>query len=142
MSEHATQPQDEVKSHDTSHPHPSMPVRTYWVIFWWLMGLLVLTVAAGRIDLDRFMPGLNAVVALIIATVKAGLVILFFMHVKQSSKLTWIFSSAAFIWLIILIALTFNDYLTRPIIGATVQPTPQTFTSPLKDHGQGVRHAD
>ena len=119
-----------------------MPVRTYWVIFWWLMGLLVLTVIAGRIDLDHLIPGLNAVVALIIATIKAVLVILFFMHVKQSSKLTWIFSSAAFIWLIILIALTFNDYLTRPVVGSTMPPTPETFQGPPKEHDQGMKHAE
>ena len=101
------------EAHDTSDLHPSEALRTYWVIFFWLMGLLVLTVIAGRIDLDRFLGGLNAAVALTIATVKAVLVVLFFMHVKKSSKLTWVFSCAAFIWLVLLLGLTFNDYLTR-----------------------------
>ena len=106
-------------AHDTSELHPAEQVRTYWVIFYWLMGLLVLTVIAGQIDLDRIVGGLNAAVALTIAVAKAMLVVLFFMHVKKSSKLTWIFASSAFIWLVIMLVLTFNDYLTREKIPAT-----------------------
>ena len=114
------------KPHDTSDLHPAEPVRTYWIIFAWLMGLLILTVIAGRIDLDRLFGGLNAMVALAIATAKALLVILFFMHVKKSSKLTWIFSSAAFVWLVLLFSLTYNDYATRQ----KVEPTRETSTIP------------
>ncbi len=117
-------------AHDTSDLHPAEQLRTYWVIFYWLMGLLVLTLIAGRINLDRIVGGLNAVVALTIATIKGMLVVLFFMHVKKSSKLTWTFASAAFIWLVIMITLTFNDYLTREKIepaGATPTVAPKHF---------------
>ena len=83
---------------------------TYFVIFAALMVLLVLTVAAAFwIHLGRW----NILVALVIAVVKAGLVVLYFMHVKYASRLTKIFVSAAFLWLLILFAFTFSDYLTR-----------------------------
>jgi hypothetical protein len=41
------------------------------------------------------------------------LVILFFMHVRHSSRLTWVFAAAAFLWLSLLLGLTMTDYLTR-----------------------------
>src|SRR3989337_566363 len=49
----------------------------------------------------------------LLATIKAALVVLFFMHVKYASRLTKIFVCAAFLWLAILFALTFADYVTR-----------------------------
>ena len=120
--------------HGTSDPHPDT-LRTYWLIFYWLMGLLVLTVIAAQINLDRLIPGLNVIVALIIATAKGLMVVLFFMHVKQSSKLTWVFASAAFVWLIILIALTFNDYLLRADIRRTPRELPNEYRAETQEHG-------
>ena len=102
--------------HDTSELHASEALRTYYIIFAWLMALLVVTVLAAQVDLDHIFPGLNLIVAMIIATVKGSLVVLFFMHVKHSSKLTWIFATAAFLWLAIMLGMTYNDYLTRPTI--------------------------
>ena len=102
--------------HHTSEHHPSEALRTYWIIFAWLMGLLVVTVLAAQVDLDHLFPGLNVIVALIIATVKGSLVVLYFMHVKHSSKLTWIFATAAFLWLGIMLFMSLNDYLTRPTL--------------------------
>jgi cytochrome c oxidase subunit 4 len=60
-------------------------------------------------DLGR----MNAVVALTIAVIKATLVVLYFMHVRYSSKLTWVFVGAGFFWLAIMVALTLSDYMTR-----------------------------
>jgi len=59
---------------------------------------------------------LNIVAALTIAVVKMLLVILFFMHVRYSSRLTWIFVAAGFIWLLIMLDLTLSDYLTRGLV--------------------------
>jgi len=56
---------------------------------------------------------LNVVVALTIAVIKATLVVLYFMHVRWSSRLTWVFVCAGFFWLAIMVALTLSDYLTR-----------------------------
>ena len=86
---------------------------TYLVVFALLMILLVLTVvAAFWVNLG----GANILVALTIAIVKAVLVVLYFMHVKYASRLTKIFVASAFLWLAIMFALTFGDYLTRPYV--------------------------
>jgi cytochrome c oxidase subunit 4 len=81
---------------------------TYLVVFAALMVLLVVTVWAAF-----FIRFGGVLVALFIAIIKAGLVVLYFMHVKYASRLTKIFVSAAFLWLAIFFALTFSDYLTR-----------------------------
>ena len=80
-----------------------------------LMALLLITWGVARIDLGP----LNVVVALAIAVVKMLLVILFFMHVRHSPRLTWIFVAAGFIWLLIMIDLTLSDYFTRGRVRAT-----------------------
>lgn len=69
-----------------------------------------LTVAAAFIDLGPF----NTVVALGIATIKATLVVLFYMHVKYThEKLTGLVVVSAIFWLFILLALSMADYTTR-----------------------------
>src|SRR3954466_2704265 len=121
-------------SHQTSDLHPASPLRTYYIIFAWLMGLLVLTVLAAQIDLDHLFPGLNLLVAMIIAVAKGALVVLFFMHVKQSSKLTWIFATAAFIWLGIMFTYAFSDYLARKSLPEAVITTPDRQRYPVFEH--------
>ena len=85
------------------------PKSTYYMIFGALMVGTAITVAAAFIDLGV----LNFPVALAIAVTKATLVILFFMHVKYSSRLTKLFVGMAFFFLFILFGLTLTDYLTR-----------------------------
>ena len=58
----------------------------------------------------------NPVVALTIAVIKAVLVILFFMHVFYSDKLTKLTISAGFFWLLIMITMSLSDYLTRTFL--------------------------
>lgn len=87
--------------------------KIYFLIFSALMVLTVLTVFVATLDLGRF----NAIVALSIAVLKAMLVVLYFMHVRYSSKLTWAFVGAGFFWLAILFALTLSDYFSRPWLG-------------------------
>jgi cytochrome c oxidase subunit 4 len=69
-----------------------------------------LTVLAG---LQDFPGQLNVIIALTIAVIKATLVVLYFMHVRYSSRLIWVVFASALFWLAILFALTFSDYLTR-----------------------------
>lgn len=85
------------------------PKQTYYAIFGTLMVLTAITVAAAFTDLGT----LNFPVALAIAIIKATLVVLFFMHVKYSSKLTKLVVGGAFFFLIILFGLTLTDYLSR-----------------------------
>ena len=85
------------------------PKSTYYAIFGALMVLTGVTVAAAMINLGS----LNFPVALSIAITKATLVILFFMHVKYSSRLTKMIVGMSFFFLFILFALTLTDYLSR-----------------------------
>ena len=86
-----------------------VPMSTYWLIFIALMVLLAITVGAAYLPLGPF----NMPVAMAIASVKAILVILFFMHVKFASQLTKVFVAATFLWLAILFIMTFGDYMSR-----------------------------
>jgi len=85
-------------------------LRVYFTIFLALMVGTALTVWAG---LQDFPGPLNVIVALTIAVVKATLVVLYFMHVRYSSRLIWVVFASALFWLGILFALTFGDYWTR-----------------------------
>ena len=85
-------------------------VRVYFVIF---LALLVGTILTAVVSFYNFPGPLNAIVALTIACVKAGLVILYFMHMRYSSRLIWVVFGSALFWLAIMFALTFSDYSTR-----------------------------
>src|ERR1019366_3741688 len=76
-----------------------------------LLAGTTLTAAAAFIDLGPF----NTIVALTIATIKATLVVLFFMHVKYThEKLTGLVIVSAIFFLFILLALSMADYTTHP----------------------------
>jgi cytochrome c oxidase subunit IV len=97
-----------------------IPKSTYYMVFAALLVLTVITVAVAFVDLGA----LNTIVALTIAGSKAALVILFFMHVRYSSQLTWIIVASGFFWLAILLAFTLSDVFTRGWIR-----TPEPWTS-------------
>lgn len=84
-------------------------VRLYITIFLALMVLTAITVLVARVDLGV----MNNIVAMTIAVAKAILVILFFMHVRYSTPLTWVVVVSGFFWLIVLIGLTMSDYISR-----------------------------
>lgn len=87
--------------------------KIYFAIFGALMIGTVLTVVAAFYDLDHIFHGANTVVALTIAVIKATLVVLYFMHVRYGTRLTWVIVIAGFFWLAIMFALTMSDYLSR-----------------------------
>ena len=82
----------------------------YFIIFAALMVLTVVTYMVALVDLGA----LNVIVALAVAVTKAVLVVLFFMHVRYSTRLTKIVVIAGFFWLALLVVLTLSDYFTRP----------------------------
>lgn len=88
-----------------------VPKKTYFVIFGALMLLTALTVFAARVSFDN--EAIGTVIALTIAVTKATLVVLYFMHVRYSPRLTWVVIASGFLWLAIMISLTLSDYLTR-----------------------------
>jgi cytochrome c oxidase subunit 4 len=85
------------------------PKSMYYAVFGALMLGTALTVGAAFLDLGV----LNNVVMLGIAITKATLVVLYFMHVRWSTRLTWVVVASGFFWLLILFGLTMQDYLTR-----------------------------
>jgi cytochrome c oxidase subunit 4 len=87
-----------------------VPLKVYVTIFLALMVGTALTVWAGLHD---FPGNLNVIIALTIAVVKATLVVLYFMHVRYSSRLIWVVFTSALFWLAILFVFTLSDYWTR-----------------------------
>jgi cytochrome c oxidase subunit 4 len=87
--------------------------KLYILIFATLMVLTGTTVYAATVDLNHYYPGLNIIVALVIATCKAILVVLFFMHAYYSSKRTQLIIIAGVFWLAIMLSLTLGDYASR-----------------------------
>ena len=90
-------------------PEHIVPTRVYYSIFAILMLCTLATVLIAFVDLGA----LNTVAALTIAVFKAVLVILYFMHVKYGTRLTWAVVVGSVFWLGILLVLTMSDYLTR-----------------------------
>jgi len=87
----------------------------YYAVFAALIVGTALTVAVAFVDLGA----MNNVLMLGIAMTKALLVILFFMHVRWSTRLTWVVAASGFVWLLILFGLTMTDYLTRGWVPGT-----------------------
>ncbi|HEX8161172.1 MAG TPA: cytochrome C oxidase subunit IV family protein [Pyrinomonadaceae bacterium] len=85
--------------------------KVYFLIFGALMALTALTVLAAQVSFGN--EAIGTVIALTIAVAKATLVVLYFMHVRHSPRLTWIVIASGFLWLAIMIGLTMSDYLTR-----------------------------
>ena len=97
-----------------------VPRKIYFMVFAALLVGTAITVFAATID---FGP-MNDVIAMTIAVSKMLLVLLFFMHVRYSSRLIWVVVASMFFWLFILLALTLSDYRTRQWLGPAVPPPP------------------
>jgi cytochrome c oxidase subunit IV len=93
------------------------PKSLYYLIFLALMVGTGLTVLVAKFDLGP----LNNIVMLTLACAKALLVILFFMHVRWSSRLTWVIAGSGFFWLLILFSITMADYMSRGWVQGTLR---------------------
>jgi cytochrome c oxidase subunit 4 len=93
------------------------PKSLYYLVFLALMIGTGLTVLVARFDLGP----LNNIVMLSVACAKALLVILFFMHVRWSSRLTWVIAGSGFFWLLILFSITMADYMSRGWVYGTLR---------------------
>jgi cytochrome c oxidase subunit 4 len=100
---------DTVMSDHAEHEHHIVSPKIYVAIFLSLLCLTGLTVAASYVEMYSF----NVVVALAIAVVKAMLVVLFFMHVKYSPKLTKLTVFSGLFMFLVLIFMTLADYISR-----------------------------
>lgn len=95
---------------------------TYYVVYFLLLGLLAATIVLAYFPLGAF----GTALGYSIASIKAILIILYFMHVRKASWLTWAFAGSAFLWLGILFVLTLSDYLTRGWL-----PSEETLTKQI-----------
>jgi cytochrome c oxidase subunit 4 len=86
--------------------------RIYLLIFAALLVLALATTFIALIDLGRF----NIVVAMAIASIKAALIVLFFMHVRYEGTLTLVFAISGFCWLAVMLIFTFGDYFARALL--------------------------
>lgn len=86
-----------------------VPLKTYFAIISALMFLTVVTVAVSMVDLGA----LNTTVAIGIALLKAFLVVAFFMHLKYSARILWLFAGAGLVWLVIMLTMVMTDYGSR-----------------------------
>jgi cytochrome c oxidase subunit IV len=86
-----------------------LPKKLYFMVFLSLIVLTAITTGVAFIDLGP----LNTVVALVIAVLKATLVVLFFMHLKYQTGMTRVVILAALLWLAVLIGITMSDVFTR-----------------------------
>ncbi len=82
---------------------------TYFIVYLILLGLLVLTFIVGYVELGQW----GGLVAVGIAAVKAALILLYFMHLRHSDRIVWLFTFLAFALLGTLLVLSFSDYLSR-----------------------------
>ena len=89
--------------------HQITSVKTYVAVFLALLVLTFTTAGIAFVDLGPF----NILVALTIAVVKALLVIMFFMHVRNSSNVMKITVAAGFFWLCIMLVYSLSDYVSR-----------------------------
>jgi cytochrome c oxidase subunit 4 len=101
----------------TAPGHHVAPVSMYVAVFAALIVGTILTVVVAKFDLGP----LNNIVMLVVAIAKALLVILFFMHVRWSSRLTWVVAASGFFWLMILFTITMADYMSRGWVAGTLR---------------------
>lgn len=100
------------QQHHEEHSHHITPVSTYLVVFAGLMILLALTLFVGYTNFGAF----DKTITLAVAIVKASLIMLFFMHLRHSSGLVWIFGLLGFFFLIIMLLISMGDYIARGTI--------------------------
>ena len=97
--------------------HHVAPKSLYYLIFTALVVGTVLTVVVARFDLGP----LNNIVMLGVACTKATLVVLYFMHLRWSTRLTWVVAASGFFWLAIMFSYTMMDYMTRGWVVGTLR---------------------
>lgn len=97
------------KHHSEDPAHHIIPFKTYLNVFGVLIFLTVITVVASRIDFGA----LNAVVAFGIASVKATLVLGYFMHLKYDDLMNRVIIGSSVFFLIVLYIFCWMDEITR-----------------------------
>ncbi len=109
MAEHA-----HAHAHDAHDAHGHIaPISMYLGVFAILLASTAITVAVAFVDLG-FM---NTAVALAVAVTKATFVVLYFMHVRWASRLTWVVIAASIFWLLLMFFIGMTDFMSRGWMG-------------------------
>ena len=118
---------DDSEVQDVAHTHHIIEPIVYLKVFSILVILFLATLGVALFDLSKHLhwAPANLVIALTIAMAKAAVIVMYFMHVKYSSRLTQVFAVSAMLWLMLMFAFTFADYFTRSWI-----PQPGSWTTP------------
>jgi cytochrome c oxidase subunit 4 len=99
-------------AHDHDHNHHIDPVSDYVKTFGALLVLMLITVAVAAFPIEA-VPWANIVIAMLIATIKAVLVVTVFMGMRKVTKLTQVWAWAGIIFFLTLIAISLSDYFAR-----------------------------
>lgn len=109
-SEHS----EAVVAHEEHHEHHYTPTSHFAVVFVFLLIMLFATVGAAFVDLSKVIPipGMNIIVMLVIAILKAAAVVLVFMEVRKGTRLVWLWAAVGFVWFPTMLGIL-ADYWTR-----------------------------
>lgn len=112
MAKH-TEHSEAVLEHE-EHGHHYTPTSHFALVFLFLMVMLIATVWASFVDLSKYVPipGLNIIVMLTIAILKAAAVVLVFMEVRKGTRLVWLWAAIGFVWFPTMLGILV-DYWTR-----------------------------
>jgi cytochrome c oxidase subunit 4 len=91
--------------------------RIYYRVF---AALITLTLLTWGVSYVHFGSYLGIIVALTIAIGKTALVVLYFMHVRYSNRLIWVYIGAGLFWLVLLVGVTMGDYISRKWLPVSV----------------------
>lgn len=108
--------------------HHVIPQRTYIAI---LLSLLFLTIATVWVSFLPVTPSLHLIGALLIAFVKTTLILLYFMHVRYSGKLIWVYALLGFFFVAIFMVITMGDYIA--LLNPTLSQSPSTHAIPFDE---------
>lgn len=127
--------------HHEEHEHHIVPLKVYFLIFGLLLVFTALTVGAAFVDMGV----LNNVVALTIASIKASVVVLYFMHARYGNKVNLVVIGGTIFWLLLLFVLLGGDYATRdmgvfpqrdPISSTVAEPGSKDVKEPAAEHAK------
>src|SRR5262245_56574045 len=100
---------EEITVHQDDNTHHIMHLDTCLTVFVALLVLLAVTVGVSFLDLGIF----SKLLAVTIAALKALLIFTYFMHLRYSPRLVWVFAGIGFLWFILLFTITMGDYIAR-----------------------------
>jgi len=99
-------------THSHTEEHRITGNKTYIIVWAGLMVMTAITVYVSYINFGM----LNIVIALVVASIKASIVALYFMHLKFEDSITWVFALFPLSLLALLIGMTITDTFTRTIV--------------------------